>query len=397
MALLEISNLSVTIEANTSQPIKLIDNFSLVVQEGEVISLVGETGSGKSIIARILSGHIRKSWSIECKSFRFNGRELLIDNHTIDTRALTSSIGIIHQDPATVIDPTKKIGQQLVDRIAIEKRGKHWTQRFFKRKERLKEITNLLTRLGIKSTDGILDSYYNELSQTEAQIMAIVMTLVTDPLVIIADEPTTGMSSVSAQRVQSLFKRLNANFKKTIVFLSNNIITMRGLINQAHILYFGQVVERFYDVDEIQYDLINYSHHPYTRLFLQSLPNFASNNLIYKARLYSIPGGLRELENIPVGCRFGPRCEFAQRKCMQFPPFVRERGGISEFACHYPIDYMTPAQNLHVKEVREQIKREIEMMMAEDQLVTPDATTDQAPSPSKTSKPKLCKTSEAEK
>ncbi|MFC6276917.1 oligopeptide/dipeptide ABC transporter ATP-binding protein [Psittacicella hinzii] len=358
MALLEISNLTVHIEdPATGNAIPLVDNFSLNVQAGEFVGLIGETGSGKSVIARILGGAIRQSWKITCKSFRFDGEELLKDTHTLDTKRLAQLVGVIDQDPSNVIDPSVKIGPQIIHRMNLSKRwcGFKW----HKKRKQYKELEDLLTRMGIKDPDPLLNSYFADLSQTEQHLMSIAMTIVADPVFLIADEPTTGLNAISTQRVQSLLKRLNANFNKTILYLSNNFLTVKHLVTSAHILYFGQIVERFTNVDDINQRLLDYAHHPYTRLFLQSLPDFTSSKLIYKTPLYEIPGELPELDNIPVGCRFGPRCEFAQRECMQCPPFVKDREtNYSEFACHFPVDYLSPTQVEKMRDLREQIKQQ---------------------------------------
>lgn len=370
MAILEISNLNVTIATDSGQPIKLIENFSITLHEGQVISLIGETGSGKSIIARIIAGFIKPDWQIECQSFRFNGQELLKSRHELDTTPLSQQIGIIQQDPAMVLDPTIKIGKQLINMMLIHNKDS-WLAGFTKCKQYYNDIRNILTRLGVKESEVILDSYLSELSATEAQIVAIAMTLVTDPLIILADEPTTGMNSVSSQKLMALFKRLNANYKKSMIFLSNNLLHAKGFVDQIQILYFGQVVERFYDVAEITNDLINYSHHPYTRLFLHSLTDFADTQLIHKSQVYSIPGELPELASIPPGCRFGPRCDFSQSKCMKFPSFTKDRdNGHCEFACHFGIDYLNANQLAYTKEIRDKIRREIETKQLEDKVAS---------------------------
>ncbi|RIY35485.1 oligopeptide/dipeptide ABC transporter ATP-binding protein [Psittacicella gerlachiana] len=366
MALLEISNLTVTIrDPNSELDVPLIDNFSISIQAGEFVGLIGETGSGKSVIARILGGYIRPHWKIQCSSFRLNGQELLIDTCTLDTKLLSEVVGVIDQDPANVIDPSQKILPQLLARMDLCQRWRGLIWR--KRQKQLKEIIDLFTRMGIKEPEPIFNAYYQDLSQTEQHLMAIAMTVVTEPLVLIADEPTTGLNSISTQRVQALFKRLNANFNKTVLYLSNNYLTVKSLTHSAHILYFGQVVERFFHLKEMNQKLLNYAHHPYTRLFLQSLPDFTSSKLIYKTQLYAIPGQLPELSNVPIGCRFGPRCEFAQKKCMQVPSLVRDReNGFNEFACHFPVDVIEAETLEQIKEDRERLKREIVLKIQED-------------------------------
>lgn len=334
MALLEITNLSVTVYEQ-GQAIKLIDNFSLTLNQGDLVGLIGETGSGKSVIAQILGGFVKPDWRIDCSSFRFNGRELLKDAHTIDTQYLSSNVGIIHQDPANIIDPSQTIGKQITARLKMRS-----DYSWFKRKQLHKELVELLRWAGFKDAQDLLSSYYSELSQTEAHLIAMVMALVTQPLFIVADEPTTGLNSVAQLRVQGLFRRLNANGNKTILYMSNNYLAIRGVVKTAHMLYLGQIVERFYNLDRIETRLLAHAHHPYTRLFLQSLPNFADDPLVYKGQLFSLPGQLPAMDNLPVGCRFGPRCEFAQRECMKFPAWRRDRvGDYSEFACHHPVNF----------------------------------------------------------
>lgn len=370
MALLEISNLTVTIvDPLTGLDVPLVDRVSLNIQAGEFAGLIGETGSGKSVIARILGGYIRDQWNITCQSFRVNGEEILLDTGRIDTSKLAGVVGVIDQDPANIIDPSVKIGKQLLDRMSLVPR---WRKLMWnKRKKMRKEIADLFTRMGIKEAELILNSYYADLSQTEQHLMAIAMTIVTDPILLIADEPTTGLNAISTQRVQALFKRLNANLNKTILYLSNNFLTVKNIVNTATIMYFGQVVERFYNVQDIKEQILTHAHHPYTRLFLQSLPDFTNNRLIYKTSLYEIPGELPELANVPIGCRFGPRCAFAQRKCMQAPSLTKLRDNLnSEFACFYPVDYMNATQQENLRDLVAQSKKDMAQRLQLEQAVS---------------------------
>lgn len=371
--LLEINNLNVSINDERGENLKLIDNFSLTIREGEMVGLIGETGSGKSVLARILGGFIQDNWKIECQSFRFKGQELLINNSTIDTNFLSAKVGVIYQDPKTVFDTSKKIGKQILDHMYksryFEKNNKKFSKfGWIRKKQEIKELENILTRIGIKDPTPILNSYLSELSDTSAHLMSVALAVMMERELLIADEPTSGLNSVSASRVQSLFKRLNGNFHKTILYLSNNFENVRDLVKSAHIMYFGQIVERIYQVQDIPSNesIVSYVHHPYTHLFLKSTPNFADGKLIFKSKLYAIPGELPELSNIPVGCRFAPKCQFAQRECMQTPGYTKDKEwGHSEFACHHPIDYLTPKQVDQIRDYMEDLNQRLQTMTEE--------------------------------
>lgn len=361
--LLEISNLSVSITDKDGKVYKLIDNVSLTVNEGEAFGLVGETGSGKSILAKILGGYIQDNWHIECKSFRFDNKEVLINHNTIDTAYLSSRVGVIHQDPTAMFDPSQKISKQLLAHMRHAdafKNKKYSSIPWIRRAQQLKEIENLLTRIGIKDPYPLLNSYPNEISDTSARLMNIALAVLLDPVLLIADEPTVGLNTVSEQRVRSLFKRLNANFQKTIVYLSNNYETVKDIVKSVNIMYFGQIVEKFSGVKDLKGHLVNYSHHPYTNLLLKSSIDFADCKLSFKSRLYAIPGGLPELSNIPIGCRFAAKCQFAQRDCMKTPKFTKDRQGYSSFACHHPIDFFTIKQSEQVQEYMNALNEKIE-------------------------------------
>ncbi|AGH38457.1 Peptide transport system ATP-binding protein SapD [Bibersteinia trehalosi USDA-ARS-USMARC-188] len=333
MALLDIRHLSIEIDTPNGR-IKMVDNINLTLDSGDVCGLVGESGSGKSLIAKVICGLVKDEWIVSADRFRFNDVELLKLSPHQRRQLVGGDISMIFQDPLSCLDPSQPIGKQLIQTILFK--GKWW--QFFTWRKR--KAIELLHKVGIKDHQDIMQSYPCDITEGEAQKVMIAMAVANQPRLLVADEPTNTMEPSTRLQIYRLLSSMNKNLGTSIILVSNEIQSIYKWVDHFNVLYCGQTVE-IADKET----LMKSPYHPYTSVLLNSVPDF-SNPLPFKSHLNSLKGAVPMLQNMPIGCRLGPRCPFAQRKCGQKPPLRKLKQ--HEFACHFPINFRE--QNLLRKE-----------------------------------------------
>ncbi|MDH2998133.1 peptide ABC transporter ATP-binding protein [Pasteurellaceae bacterium LFhippo2] len=324
MALLDIRHLSIEIDTPRGR-IKMVDNINLTLDSGEILGLVGESGSGKSLIAKVICGLVKDEWIISADRFRFNEIELLKLTPNQRRKLVGDEISMIYQDPLSSLDPSQTVGKQLMETIHFK--GKWW-QIFGWKKKRAIE---LLHRVGIKDHKDIMQSYPTDITEGEAQKVMIAMAVANQPRLLVADEPTNAMESTTQLQVYRLLSSMNKNLGTSIILVSNDMMSIHKWVDSFNVLYCGQTVE-IADKETI----METPYHPYTSVLLNSVPDF-SKPLPFKSRLNTLKGSVPMLQHLPIGCRLGPRCPFAQKKCVTKPPLRRFKQ--HEFACHFPINF----------------------------------------------------------
>ncbi|MEX0446676.1 putrescine export ABC transporter ATP-binding protein SapD [Xenorhabdus sp. SGI246] len=326
MPLLDIRNL--TIEFMTAEgPVKAVDRMSISLTEGEILGLAGESGSGKSLIAKAICGVTKDNLTVTADRFRFNDIDLLRLTPKQRRKVIGHNISMIFQEPQSCLDPSESIGKQLIQSIPGWTFKGRWWQRFNWKKRRAIE---LLHRVGIKDHHDIMNSYPYELTDGECQKVMIAIALANQPRLLIADEPTNAMEPTTQAQIFRLLSSLNQNNNMTILLISHDLQMMSKLVKRINVLYCGQTVE-----SATPDELLVTPRHPYTQALIRSIPDFDSP-LPHKSRLNTLPGVIPSLEHLPIGCRLGPRCPYAQKTCIETP---RLRGVKSHtFACHFPLN-----------------------------------------------------------
>ena len=323
MALLDIRNLCIEIKTPTGR-VKVVDNVNLTLNEGEICGLVGESGSGKSLIAKVICNAFKDNWIISAERFRFKDVELLKLSSSQRRKLVGNEISMIFQDPLTCFDPSKKIGKQIIQNIKFKGR---WWQWFGWKKNR---ATDLLHRVGIKDHQTIMNSYPHEITEGEGQKVMIAIAVANQPSLLIADEPTYSLESATQQQIFRLLSGMNQNNNTSILWTCSDIESISEWCDRFVVLYCGQNVE-----SGPKENILETPHHPYTAALLHSIPDF-SQPLPLKSHLSTLHGTIPLLEQLPIGCRLGPRCPFSQKKCVVKPPLRRIKQ--HEFACHYPLN-----------------------------------------------------------
>lgn len=326
MALLDIRNLCIDIKTPTGK-IRMVDNVNLTLHEGEICGLVGESGSGKSLIAKVICNTFKDNWIISADRFRFNDIELLKLSPHQRRKLVGKEISMIFQAPLTCLDPSRKIGQQIIQNIPSWTFKGRWWQWFGWKKRRAIE---LLHRVGIKDHLDIMQSYPHEITEGEAQKVMIAIAVANQPRLLIADEPIYSLESTTQQQIFRLLSGMNQNNGTTILWTGNDFAGISEWCDRFIVLYCGQNTE-----SGPTESILEAPHHPYTAALLHSIPDF-TQPLPLKSKLNTLKGTIPLLEQMPIGCRLGPRCPFAQKKCVVKPPLSRIKQ--HEFACHYPLN-----------------------------------------------------------
>ncbi|MCO6523616.1 MAG: ATP-binding cassette domain-containing protein [Candidatus Schmidhempelia sp.] len=326
MALLDIRNLTIEF-SSPSGLLRAVDRVNIKLTEGEICGLVGESGSGKSLIAKAILGITNPDWQIRADRFIFDDVDLLKLSPKKRRKIISQNVSMIFQEPQSCLDPSMTIGNLLIK--AIPKRtfkGRLW-QRFFWRKNRAIE---LLHRVGIKEHKDIMDSYPYELTEGECQKVMIAIALANQPKLLIADEPTNAMEATTEAQIFRLLASMNQNIGTTILLISHDLQMVTRWSDRINVLYCGQMVEV-----GMSESLAHQPYHPYTQALINAIPDFGQA-LTRKSPLNALQGVIPSLENLPIGCRLGPRCPYAQKKCIVTPQLIEIRD--HAVACHFPLN-----------------------------------------------------------
>ena len=323
MNLIDIRNLSITLETPQEQ-IVVVERVSLVMQDGEMRGLVGESGSGKSLLGRAIMGLLPAKWKVRADRLFFAGEDLQL--MTLEERRLFmgKNAAMIFQQPSRYIDPSAKIGEQLLEALP-QKRAHGFA--FWKRSEqRLEQIAGLLHKAGIRDHERIINAYAHELSEGLCQKIMIAMALANEPMLLIADEPTSSMEATTKIQIYKLMAKMNQLSKLSILHITNELETAANWTDMATIMYCGQVVE-----SGPTRVLVKQPHHPYTHA-LASLVNQDQKSGMPNV----LSGSMPTLQHLPMGCRLAPRCPRAHKACIETPStrFLRNRS----YRCHAPMN-----------------------------------------------------------
>lgn len=326
MAILDIKNLTLELPRD-GHIIKALDKVNFTVDEGEIRALVGESGSGKSLIVAAISGALPATWQITADRMTWKGEDLLSLSPERRREIMNKDIAIVYQNPLASLDPSEKIGAQIMESIPQQLvSGKYFWQRNSHRKQ---TTISTLHKVGIKDHDHVMQCFPHEIPTDVGQRVTIAMALVAEPQIIIADDPTRGMGTTTKNQILKLLTKLNATRSVAILFVSHDLLAIASMADSMTVLYCGQTVEsgRMKNIKKRPL-------HPYTKALIESAPSFRTD-LPHKALLPSLSGSIPSLQNVPIGCRLGPRCPRARKECVNVPSPRR----IHEhtYNCHFPL------------------------------------------------------------
>ncbi|MBF4694450.1 ABC transporter ATP-binding protein [Fusibacter ferrireducens] len=296
--LLEINNLVVEYVADR-KVIKAVNNVSFTLNKGETLGLVGETGAGKTTIAkaimRILPDPPAK---IKSGEILFEGKDIMkMSEHKIrDIRG--NSISMIFQDPMTALNPIMTIGKQIAETIGLHEK--------LSRAEAEIKAIKMLEKVGIPGER--FSEYPHQFSGGMKQRVVIAMALACEPDLLLADEPTTALDVTIQAQVLEMMDKLKKELNTSVLMITHDLGVVAGTCDKVAIVYSGEIVE--YGTTAQVFD---YPGHPYTKGLFNSLPRLTSN----EKRLKPIKGMMPDPTHLPVGCKFRDRCPHAIDECRE--------------------------------------------------------------------------------
>ena len=302
-AVLNIDNLSLEFPAYRSN-VQALNGVSLHVNPGEIVGVVGESGSGKSVTAMLSLRLLpERSYRITSGSLSLLGRDMLATPEKQLLQIRGRDAAMIFQEPMTALNPTRRIGRQMLDVIIHH-------QRLSQEQAQAKAI-DLLRDMHIADPEQVLQAYPFELSGGMRQRVMIALAFSCDPQLLIADEPTTALD-VTVQRQVLLLLREKARQRGTaILLITHDMAVVSQFCDRVYVMYTGAVVEQG-STAQVMLD----PQHPYTRGLLSGLPEQVRPG----EPLLTIPGQVPNLAHLPGGCTFRERCSQAMAVCAQRPP-----------------------------------------------------------------------------
>lgn len=326
MPLLDIRNLTIEIETPQGY-VRAVDRMSLTLNEGEIRGLVGESGSGKSLVAKAIVGLIKENWIVTADRMRLGQVDLLQLTPKERRRIIARDFALIMQEPSSCLDPSEEVGAQLMEVIPNSAYQGKWYKRWNWRYKRAKA---LLHKVGIKNHRDVMRSYPYELTDGQCQKIMIAMAIANKPKLLIADEPTNDLDAITQSQILRLLRRMNQVDKTTIMLIGHDLATITQWASRISVMYCGQTIET---ADTKL--LVEKPKHPYTVALLHAMPDL-NQWVPHKSKLPALPGSIPPLQHLPIGCRLGPRCPYAQTQCVHVPPKKRVKSHV--FSCHFPLN-----------------------------------------------------------
>src|SRR5215211_3295962 len=314
MALLEVSDLRTYFSTREGE-VRAVDGVSFEVESGKTLSIVGESGCGKSVTALSIMGLIPKPPArIVSGSIVFEGKDLtqLRDRELENLRG--HEIAMIFQDPMTSLNPTLTIGTQITETLR-----RHLGM---SKGEASRRAVELLEEVRIPRAKNRLDDYPHRCSGGMRQRVMIAIALSCNPKLLIADEPTTALDVTIQAQILDLLDELRREHEMAMILITHDMGVVAETADDIAVMYAGQIVEYTNSLE-----LFDNPEHPYTEALLGALPRLKGDEReIREGRLTSIPGRPPDLINPPEACRFGPRCPYSKYEdsCTRVQPELRE-------------------------------------------------------------------------
>ncbi|WP_327719206.1 ABC transporter ATP-binding protein [Streptomyces sp. NBC_00490] len=305
--------------------VKAVDGLSFDVEKGQTLGIVGESGSGKSVTNMAVLGlHDPRNTRLDGEIL-LDGKELITASERELEKLRGNKMSMIFQDALASLSPYHTIGAQIGETYR-----KHTGA---SRKEARARSIEMLRRVGIPQPDMRVDDYPHQFSGGMRQRAMIAMALVCDPELLIADEPTTALDVTVQAQIMDLLKDLQQEFGTAIIFITHDLGVIADIANDVLVMYGGRCVER-----GTKEEVLRTPDHPYTLGLLGSMPSLTGP---VDVPLSPIPGSPPSLLNPPSGCRFHPRCAFAEKVagglCSSERPGLKVLDGRGS-ACHLTAD-----------------------------------------------------------
>lgn len=319
---LEVRDLGVTLPL-AGKPVRVIDEINFDVQRGSTLGIVGESGGGKSLLSRSLLRLLPEGAKLTGTVAFYSRSGKRLDLFALKPQELREvrgkGIGLLFQEPATSMNPVMTCGRQVFDALADPLRKQ--------KAEGVAKVMNLLRLAGLDSPTRVAGAYPHELSGGMLQRVALAAALAGEPSVLIADEPTSALDASARMKLLQTLANLQTELGLTLILISHDLGMISTWADRLLVIYHGRIVE-----SGQTRDLMSFPSHPYTKALLKTAHSFEEGRLPE-----AIPGEIPSLVNPPPGCRFHPRCDFADSRCRMDEPELLPASHGGNVRCHYPL------------------------------------------------------------
>ena len=302
-ALLAVEGLRIELERRAQPPVPIARDVSLRVDEGEIVGLIGESGSGKTMTAKSLIGLLPERIHVVAGRAVFRSRDLLALTPRQMRGVRGAEIALIPQDALHALNPVQVIGRQVGEPLEVHTRRPATDIRDL--------VVRLLERVRIPDAKARTGDYPHQFSGGMQQRALTAMALSMEPPLILADEPTTALDVTIQAEIITLIRDLRAQTGASFLFISHDLGLVSSLCDRIYVMYAGEIVESG-ALDEI----FGRPRHPYTRALVGAAPRLLGN----PERLSTIPGRIPPPSEEIAGCRFRVRCPLAESRCIEPPP-----------------------------------------------------------------------------
>jgi peptide/nickel transport system ATP-binding protein len=321
--LLDVKDLRALLATDRGR-VKAVDGVSFVLHPGRTLGIVGESGCGKSMLARAIMGLLPARSIVPSESIvSFKGQNLVRMKQARLRKIIGRDIAMIFQDPMTSLNPVMKIGKQISEVICYHLK--------VSRRKAHRRAVALLDLVGIPMAKQRANQYPHQLSGGLRQRVAIAIALACQPQLLIADEPTTALDVTVQAAILDLLASLQQEKQMAIILVTHDLGVVAGRTDETAVMYAGKIVEH-----AATNELFNQMRMPYTHALMAAIPRLTNSP---HTILQAINGQPPDMVDLPPGCSFSSRCWKAQTLCMEKEPALKKiNGGGHKLACWYPLN-----------------------------------------------------------
>ena len=319
--LLEVTDLSTSFKTGRGLA-RAVNKVSLVLERGKTLGIVGESGCGKSVLSRSIMGLLPKQNVVREGSVKFEGNELVSLSNSAMREYWGTEMAMVFQDPMTSLNPVLKVGRQITESLIYH---------LDMDKQQAADVAlALLKSVGIPEAERRLSEYPHQLSGGMRQRIVIAIALACGPKLLFADEPTTALDVTVQAQILNLLQQQQRERDMAMVLVTHDLGVVASRADEIAVMYAGQIVER-----APTRTLFAQMRMPYTEGLLKSIPRLEQAS---HSRLQIIGGRPPDLVTPPPGCKFAPRCAYAQERChVEEPPLVEAETPGHYYKCWYPV------------------------------------------------------------
>ncbi len=299
--------------------IEAVQNVSFEIRRGETHGIVGESGCGKSTVAWAIVNFLGANGYVKRGSIKFQGQELVGVKGEELRRLRGDQIAMVYQDPMQALNPSLRLGDQMSEVLTVHTG--------MEQEAAEKRCIEMLERVYMPDAANVMKRYPHQISGGQQQRVVIAMALLNNPALLIMDEPTTALDVTVEAAVLDLIAELRRDFDTAIMYITHNLGVVARVSTRVGVMYAGEMVENG-TVEEIY----EKPQHPYTQGLIRCVPKLGADKST--SILYPIRGRVPPPNNRPVGCIFGPRCDYVQERCRVERPELRKVSGVM-VRCHF--------------------------------------------------------------